>query len=152
MNCRYWRAALLACGLLAMTAFSMESQAREATRSTTVRGIRVSFAVMPVGAFDAEHAPGTARADADAAPHRIVVQLTERKSGRHVSDAEVDVFITSGEYASGPLRMQRAVGGGRIYFETTLPHLPRAALYQVDFRLAGSTAVSSVHFDYRHGQ
>jgi hypothetical protein len=31
-------------------------------------------------------------------------------------------------------------------------HLPRKALYHVDFRLAGAPSVTSVQFDYRHGR
>lgn len=124
-------------------------QAWEAARSTTVSGIRVSFSVVPVAALDLDHAQRTRPADPEAL-HRISVQLTERKTGRHVSEAEADVIITSGDYASGPIRLERASGGGRIYFETTISHVPRAALYQVDFRLAGSPTVTSVQFDYRH--
>ena len=130
---------LLAGGALAVALFVAPLQAWEAARSTSAKGIRVSFSVLPVAAF--EHAP-----------HRVVVQLTERKSGRHISEAELDVIITSGDYASGPLRMTRANAGGRVYFETTVAHLPRKALYQVDFRLAGAPEVTSVQFDYRHGR
>lgn len=131
------RRAIFAGVALAVAGLLTPLQAWEAARIASAKGIRVAFAVLPVAAF--EHAP-----------HRVVVQLTERKSGRHVSEAELDVIITAGDYASGPLRMTRANAGGRVYFETTVAHLPRKALYQVDFRLAGAPAVTSVQFDYRH--
>ena len=146
------RRAFLAGGALAVAAFLAPLQAWEAARSTTAKGILVSFSVRPVAAFDLDHGQRSAPADLPSGAHRIIVQLTERKRGRHVSEAELDVIITSGDYASGPLRMVRANAGGRVYFETTVAHLPGKALYQVDFRLAGAPSVTSVQFDYRHGR
>ena len=144
--------AFLAGGALAVAVFLTPLQAWEAARSTVAKGIRVSFSVLPVAAFDLDHGQRSAPADPPSGVHRIVVQLTERKSGRHVSEAELVVIVTSGDYASGPLRMVRANAGGRVYFETTVAYLPRKALYQVDFRLAGAPSVTSVQFDYRHGR
>ena len=138
-------------GALFISVFVPSLHAWEAASTTTVGDMRVSFSaasVLPVP----EHGRRSTPAEDEAAPHRIAVRLAERETGRPISEAQVDVIITSGDYASGPLPMRRTSSRGRVYFEIVGPHLPRAALYQVDVRLAASPAATSVHFDYRHGR
>lgn len=141
----------LAAAALAGAALLSPAHAWETARSATADGIRISFSIMPASAFDPDHTPRRAEKDRKA-PHRIAVQLTDPKTGRHISEAEVDVIITSPDYASGPITMQRTSGAGRIFFETLVPSVPPRALYQVDVRPAGSARMTSVHFDYRHGE
>ncbi len=145
------RKAFVAAAALAGVALTASAGAWQAARSTLADGMRISFSVMPAFAFDPDHQRRGRRSGFDQ-PHRVAIQLGDAKTGGHISEAEVDLIITSADYASGPLPLRRATGGGRIYFETALPSVPPKALYQVDVRLPGSPRVTSVHFDYRHGE
>lgn len=145
------RRAAIAAIAFAGVVFLGPTHAWESARSAVADGTRIAFSVMPAFAFDPEHSQRGAGKDLDS-PHRIAVQLSEAKTGRHISDAAVDLIVTSEDYASGPIAMRRTSGGGRVFFEASLPRLPARALYQVDVRPAGSPRVTSVHFDYRHGE
>ena len=142
--------AVAAIAALAGAVVLAPARAWETVRSVVADGMRISFSVMPAFAFDPEHSGRPVGKDFDA-PHRVAVQVVEAKTGRHVSEASVELIITSEDYASGPIAMRRTSGAGRIFFEASLPRLPARALYQVDVRPAGSPRVTSVHFDYRHG-
>ncbi len=139
-RCRRWLS-LAATSLLLLAPCVM---AEEAFQARTVDGIVVRLQVTP----SRPHGP----ADKTASPHRIVVLLREKATGRPIDDASVAVEVakTGRAGAQWPLAPS-AVDAGPAYVGQ-VPMAGRGTAYRilVQFRRPGDDETFEAEFHYAH--
>lgn len=128
------------------------SSAAEIRQIKVVSGIKVSFSVIPVERSDFEDPSGHGGVPRWKGSHRIVIELSDGKTGQPIVDADVLANIAERGFAGEEKRLEPTKLAGKLSYATYVDFPERRAMYRilVHIRKPGSARTSEAEFEYRH--